>query len=149
MKIEHYKKAVTNELMDLLLMADPDENAVKKYLKDSLVLVALEKASIAGVAIIVFGNDQVELKNIAVKEVYQGKGIAKLLISEAKRAAKNSGATSLIVCTGNSSLSQLALYQKCGFRMQSIHSDFFLSYPEPIFENGIQCLDMVALSTEL
>ncbi len=63
--------------------------------------------------------------------------------------AKESGAKILELGTGNSSLSQLALYQKCGFGMHSIETGFFNSYPEPIFENGIRCIDMVRLCTEL
>ncbi|MFT6735800.1 MAG: hypothetical protein ACJAS9_004014, partial [Polaribacter sp.] len=38
------------------------------------------------------------------------------MIEESKRLAKQSGAKIIEVGTGNSSLSQLALYQKCGFR---------------------------------
>ena len=149
MKIQCYDKEVTDELMNLLLQADPDESAITGYLNDSLILVALDGVAIVGVTVLFVDHDQGELKNISVKDIYQGRGIAKLLILEAKRVAKVKGATSLKVATGNSSLSQLALYQKCGFRMQGIRPDFFLSYPEPIFENGIRCLDMVVLSTEL
>lgn len=48
--------------------------------------------------------------------------------------------------TGNSSIDQLAFYQKCGFRIAAIDPDFFIRhYPEPIFENGIQCRDMIRL----
>jgi len=71
------------------------------------------------------------------------------MIDEVKLLAKESGAKALEVGTGNSSLSQLVLYQKCGFRLHSIESDFFDSYPEPIFENGILCIDMVRLRVEL
>jgi hypothetical protein len=58
-------------------------------------------------------------------------------------------AKALWVGTGNSSLSQLALYQKCGFRIREIESGFFESYPEPIVENGIRCIDMVRLRVDL
>lgn len=149
MKIEQYNKEITDELMDLLLEADPNGTAVTGYLENSLILVALEKASIVGIAIVVLDYNHAELKNIAVKQIYRGIGIAKRLIFEAKILAKDNGAASLKVGTGNSSLGQLALYQKCGFRIQSIKTDFFLSYPEPIFENGIQCLDMVVLEVDL
>ncbi len=60
------------------------------------------------------------------------------------------GYKTLEVCTGNSSIGQLALYQKCGFRMSGIERDFFIKhYHEPIFENGIQCRDRVRLTQEL
>lgn len=56
----------------------------------------------------------------------------------------------LVVGTGNSSFDQLALYQKCGFRMKGIIEDYFIEhYEEPIFENGIQCRDMIRLSLKI
>ena len=44
---------------------------------------------------------------------------------------------------------ELALYQKCGFRLSGIVTDSFADYPEPIYENGIRCIDMVMLSAKL
>ena len=52
--------------------------------------------------------------------------------------------------TGNSSIRNLAFYQKVGFRFQSVLRDFFVEYyEEPIFENGIPCKDMVILDMDL
>lgn len=135
--------------MDLLLLADPNKEAIAAYLHDATIYVAYESKRLIGAAVITFDKDQAELKNIAVDESHQGKGIAKELIFKAQSYAKESGALSIKVGTGNSSLSQLALYQKCGFRMQSIKEDYFLGYPEPIFENGIRCVDMVVLCAKL
>lgn len=85
-----------------------------------------------------------------MKESWQGKGIGKQLIRHAIAEAKAAGFHTVEIGTGNSSIQQLALYQKCGFRMTSIDHDFFLKhYDEPIFENGIQCMDMVRLSLTL
>ncbi|WP_295873049.1 GNAT family N-acetyltransferase [uncultured Zhongshania sp.] len=135
--------------MELLLTADPDKKAVLAYLADSKLLVLRDKDKLAGVAVLVEQGGLFELKNIAVSTEYQGQGVAKLMIADIKRLAKDLGAKVLWVGTGNSSLSQLALYQKCGFRMHEIKSGFFDSYPEPIFENGIRCIDMVRLRVEL
>ncbi len=149
MNIELYDKEITSELMDLLLSADPDKKAILSYLPGSEVLICRNGDIFVGVAVLVETAGVFELKNIAVLKEYQGKGIAKAMIGKVKQLAKESGAKTLEVGTGNSSLSQLALYQKCGFRMQSIESDFFDSYPDPIFENGIRCIDMLRLSAEL
>jgi len=149
MNIEPYDQDVTDTMMSLLLMADPDEHEVKKYLKGSSILIAKDKDELIGIVVLVTKNGEFELINIAVKENYQGKGIAKLLIMEVMDLAKTMGATELFIGTGNSSFPQLALYQKCGFRMSHIKTDFFASYPEPIYENGIQCLDMVVLRVKL
>jgi len=102
-----------------------------------------------GIAVLSKSDDTYELINIAVHERYQGKGIAKNLIMEIKSLAKKQGTLKLIVGTGNSSLSQLALYQRCGFRMSYVKTNYFASYPEPIFENGIRCIDMIVLCAEL
>ncbi len=56
----------------------------------------------------------------------------------------------IIVGTGNSSIDNLAFYQKLGFRFRSVVRDFFtLHYPEPIFEHGIQWCDMIILDLDL
>ncbi|MCL4110205.1 UNVERIFIED_CONTAM: hypothetical protein GTU68_026725 [Idotea baltica] len=135
--------------MDLMLSADPDKGAILSYLSSSDILVCKDADRFVSIAVLVETDKIFELKNIAVLAEYQGKGVAKSMINEAKRLAKAAGAKAIEVGTGNSSLSQLALYQKCGFRMHSIESGFFESYPEPIFENGIRCIDMVRLRAEL
>lgn len=56
------------------------------------------------------------------------------MINEVKRLAKRSEIKTMEAGTGNSSLPQLALYQKYGFRMHRIDAGHLNSYPEPIFE---------------
>ncbi len=52
--------------------------------------------------------------------------------------------------TGNSSVNQLSLYQKCGFRITGIEHDYFTKhYEEEIVENGLLCRDMIRLSLDL
>lgn len=56
----------------------------------------------------------------------------------------------LEVGTGNAGISQLALYQKCGFTIIEIDFDFFRkNYTESIFENGIEYRHMVRLGMDL
>jgi ribosomal protein S18 acetylase RimI-like enzyme len=87
---------------------------------------------------------------IAVHEDHQNRGIGKQLVRHAIHNAKLQGYRTIEVGTGNSGIGQLALYQKCGFRMIGIDRDFFVRhYAEEIFENGIPCRDMVRLSQEL
>jgi len=88
----------------------------------------------------------VELVNVAVAEDKQGQGYGKQLIQHAVQQARSMGYKSIEIGTGNSSIGQLALYQKCGFRIVGVDFDFFTRhYKEPIFENGIQCRDMIRL----
>ena len=95
-------------------------------------------------------DDTIELINIAVDEQYQGSGIGKALVKDAIQKAADMGYKKIEVGTGNSSIGQLALYQKCGFRISDIDKDFFVrNYDEDIFENGIHCRDMIRLSQML
>lgn len=88
--------------------------------------------------------------NIAIAEAYQGQGIGKQVLVEVIAIAKNRGAKTLEVGTGNSSLDQLAFYQKAGFRVIGVERDFFVrNYPEEIIENGIRCQDMIRLAVDL
>ncbi|MNP84355.1 putative N-acetyltransferase YvbK [compost metagenome] len=60
------------------------------------------------------------------------------------------GAKTIEVGTGNSSVGQLALYQKCGFRITGIDRDFFIRhYSEEIVENGIKVVDMIRLTLDI
>ena len=78
------------------------------------------------------------------------RGIGKFLVKDAIKRAKGKGYKTIEIGTGNSSIGQLALYQKCGFRITGIDKDFFIrNYGEEIFENGIQCQDMLRLAQEL
>ena len=137
--------------MELLLLADPSEAIVREYMKRAQCYVMEQGRKIVGVySLLPTRPGTVELVNIAVDESQQNKGFGKALIQHAIETARSQGYRTIEIGTGNSSISQLALYQKCGFRMTHIDRNFFLRhYEEPIVENGIQCVDMVRLSREL
>jgi ribosomal protein S18 acetylase RimI-like enzyme len=124
---------------------------VKEYIKRGQCFVAEINGQIIGVYVLLPTRPEtIELVNIAVDEKQQGKGIGKQLVLHAVENAKQQGYKTMEIGTGNSSIRQLALYQKCGFRITGVDRDFFVKhYPEPIFENGIQCRDMIRLSQEL
>jgi N-acetylglutamate synthase-like GNAT family acetyltransferase len=136
---------------DLLLLADPHRAKVEKYIQNGKTYLAKLTDEVIGVYVLLPLNDtEIELMNIAIAENEQGKGLGKQLIIRAIGEAKALGFQKLWVGTGNSSLAQLALYQKCGFRLASIDEGFFLrNYDEPIFENGIQCVDMIRMEINL
>jgi ribosomal protein S18 acetylase RimI-like enzyme len=140
-----------DRVMDLLLLADPSEALVRDYIADGLLFSADWDGVTVGVFVLIRHDDTLwELKNIAVAEEWQGKGVGKALLAAACAKAREMGAEALEVGTGNSSLGQLAFYQKAGFRMQRIARNYFtLNYSEPIVENGIACRDMVILSKPL
>lgn len=136
---------------DLLLSADPSRKMVKSYISDSDIYLARIHGKLVGEYVLTKINDStVELKNIAVVEEYQGKGIGKQLVLDAIKKAREAGFKSIEVGTGNSSFSQLGLYQKCGFRIVGVDKDFFTkNYDQEIIENGIKCADMIRLTIEL
>lgn len=137
--------------MELLLLADPSENIVEEYVKKGDCFIAESEKQVIGVYVLLPTRPKtVELVNVAVAEEQQGRGIGKLLVMDAIRIAKKRGYKTIEIGTGNSSIGQLALYQKCGFRIVGVDFDFFIKhYTEEIFENGIQCRDMIRLSKEL
>lgn len=136
---------------DLLLSADPNKDLVDKYLKVGECFVARnESDEIVGEYVLLNNPDRIfEIINVAVDPKYQGQGFGKTLILDAISRAKDRCAQKIEIGTGNSSFTQLALYQKCGFRIVGVYKDFFIkNYPEPIFENGIQCVDKIMLSID-
>ncbi|RCW47456.1 GNAT family N-acetyltransferase [Paenibacillus prosopidis] len=137
--------------MKLLLLADPSEKLVQEYLKRGQCFVAEAEETIIGEYVLLPTRPEtVEIVNIAVDESCQGKGIGKQLVNHAIQQAKLLGFKTIEIGTGNSGVGQLALYQKCGFRMTGIDRDFFIRhYSEEIFENGIQVVDMVRLSQDI
>ena len=92
-----------------------------------------------------------ELMNLAVDESYQRRGIARRLlrfISDEWAPANH--LSCLKVCTGTSAPGPLMLYQQEGFDLKVLDRDYFVrNYPEPIWENGVQCRHRLILEKEL
>ncbi|RFA34332.1 GNAT family N-acetyltransferase [Virgibacillus dokdonensis] len=136
---------------DLLLEADPEIDLVKAYLpRGNCYIAEVQEKRIGVYVLLPTRPSTAELVNISVAECEQGKGYGKKLVADAIQKAKEKQYKTLEIGTGNSSINQLAMYQKCGFRITGVDKDFFVRhYSEPIFENGIPCVDMVRLSMEL
>jgi ribosomal protein S18 acetylase RimI-like enzyme len=136
---------------DLLISADPSRFIIETYIETSEIYVAMLKAKVIGVFVLYqLSGDAYEIKNIAVEEQHQNKGIGKLLLSTATKIVLAKNAKTLIIGTSNASVGQLYLYQRSGFEITGIKYNFFLdNYHEPIFENGIQCKHMIVLQQKL
>ncbi|MBM7585549.1 GNAT superfamily N-acetyltransferase [Bacillus pakistanensis] len=137
--------------MSLLLLADPSLSIVKEYINRGECYVAESENHIVGVYVLLPTRpNTVELVNVAVVEEHHGRGIGKQLVMDAIQTARSKGFKTIEIGTGNAGIGQLALYQKCGFRIIGVDLDFFIRhYTDEIFENGIQCRDMIRLSQEL
>lgn len=136
---------------DLLLLADPSKDLVKQYTKTWQIFWAYLDDKIVGVYVLILLHTQIfEIINIAVDTAFQGKGIWTMLIVDAIQKAKDMHAKKLEIWTWNSSSAQLALYQKCGFKVHSVDKGFFSrNYKKKIIENGIECTDMIRLRMDL
>ncbi|WP_109829843.1 GNAT family N-acetyltransferase [Reichenbachiella versicolor] len=131
----------------LLELADPDREKIDSYLSTSMIYIAKSSFQVIGVIVISDkGFDSAEIKNLAVKESEQGRGIGKKLIRYALQVCSQKGVVKLEIATGNSSIGQLALYQKEGFEIREIINNYFVDhYHDPIVENGIPCKHKIVL----
>lgn len=132
---------------DLLLLADPSREIIKKYLMKSQVFIAESDGKTIGCYVLAkLTKHLAEIKNIVVDPQYQKRGFGSRLIQHAYGQAAKDGYTTIRICTGNSSIDQLRLYQSHGFQIVAVIENHFTQlYPEPIFENGIPCTDQMVL----
>jgi len=136
---------------DLLLLADPSKEMVEDYFQRGYCTLAYSGERLVGEYVLIPTRPAtVEIVNIAVDESAQGQGIGTKLVLQAIADAKQLGAKTIEIGTGNSSVMQLYLYQKCGFRIVGVDIDFFVRhYDEAIEENGIPCRDMIRLAMDI
>ncbi|WP_395025627.1 GNAT family N-acetyltransferase [Comamonas odontotermitis] len=133
--------------MALLLLADPSEDKIRAYLPGSRCFVASNGAEMVAACVVQpLGGGIHELMSIAVSPAHQKQGHGAALLQWVIDFFRNAGAHQLEVGTGSFGY-QLAFYQRHGFRVSGIERDFFVNnYPAPIFEDGIQLLDMLRLT---
>ncbi|MCZ8516266.1 GNAT family N-acetyltransferase [Paenibacillus filicis] len=137
--------------LELLLLADPEAQIVRSYMKRGKCYVMEHHGEVIGTYVLLPTRPHtVELVNLAVRETMQGQGLGRQLIAHALQTSRELGYKTIEVGTGNSSVGQLLLYQKWGFRITGVDRDFFTRhYAEPIVENGIPCVDMIRLQQDL
>ena len=132
----------------LLLLADPEWDQIARYISNSHCFIIKEGRDRVGIVAIRPTHSHVmEITNVAVRPDRQNRGYGQLLVATALAYAKQHGATSVEVSTGDSSLGALALYQRCGFVIKSVDKDYFLRhYKAPIYEEDRQCRSRITLS---
>ena len=134
--------------LDLLLLADEQENMVDRYLERGTMYVLEDDGVKAECVVTDEGNGILELKNIAVEPAFQGKGYGKAMVNFLIRTYKEQY-TVLQVGTGDSPAT-IPFYEACGFRRHHLVKNFFTDhYDHPIYEGGVQLVDMVYLQREL
>ncbi|RRA99044.1 GNAT family N-acetyltransferase [Larkinella rosea] len=124
----------------LLLLADENPQLIDRYLPLSQVYLFTDEDQILGICLLQITGQAGEIVNIAVEPAHQGQGIGKALLNHMKEIAHQQGLQRLVIKTGNSEISQMALYQQQGFDLVAVNYNYFLeNYPEPIWANRIQC----------
>ena len=136
------------QFLDLLLLADEQENMINKYLPNG-DLFALYDDDLKSVCVVAAINSETcELKNIATYGKYQGKGYGRALINFISDYYKKDYKT-MLVGTGETP-AILSFYESCGFVISHRVKNFFTdNYDHPMFEGDIQLVDMVYLKKEL
>ena len=136
------------EYLDLLLLADEQEDMVDLYL-DKGTMFALDDGGVKAECVVTDEGDGVlEIKNIATDPACQGKGYGRCLIEFVAEKYKGQYAV-LQVGTGDSPLT-IPFYEKCGFKRSHAIKNFFVdNYDHPIFECGVQLVDMIYLRKTL
>lgn len=135
------------EYLSLLLLADEQEDMIDRYLDNGKMYI-LDDNGIKSECVITYeGNGVLEIKNIATVPKYQGKGYAKALIDFIINQNREQYDI-LQVGTGDSPLT-IPFYEKCGFVRSHIIPNFFIeNYDHPIYEGGVQLVDMIYLQRQ-
>ena len=136
------------QYLDLLLLADEQEDMIDRYIDRGRMYVLCEGGIKCECVITDEGNGVLEIKNIATVPEFQRKGYGKALI-EFLVKEYGEGYSVLQVGTGDCPTT-IPFYEKCGFVRSHILPGFFTdNYNHPIYEGGVQLVDMVYLQRKL
>ena len=137
------------DYLDLLLLADEQEDMIDRYLERGTMFVKKEEnTAVAECVVTDEGGGILEIQNLAVRPAYQGKGHGKAIIEYVADRYKGSYSV-LQVGTGDSPLT-VPFYQHCGFTIHHVIPNYIVDhYRQPIFEGGKQLKDKVYLWRKL
>ena len=134
--------------LDLLLLADEQESMIDRYLEKGTMYVLCDEGTKAVCVVTDEGGGILEIKNLAVDPDCQKRGYGKRMINFISSRYKDKFEI-LQVGTGDSPLT-IPFYEKCGFRRSHSIENFFTdNYDHPIFECGVQLVDMIYLRKEI
>ncbi len=133
--------------LSLLLLADPSEAMIDRYLPDGDMYALMAEGDAVCVAVVVrLADGLCELKNLATQEAYQGRGYGSAMV----RYLWSRYRTVCHTMQVGTSEAGVAFYARLGFVPSHTMPHFFTdNYPAPIYENGRQCVDMQYLKKAL
>jgi GNAT superfamily N-acetyltransferase len=137
-------------LRALFALAEDSEQALDAYIDSGRVLVAVEGGEPVGHLQLTDTDDPAtaELKNMAVLDSHQRRGVGSALVAAAVDLVRDEGRSRLVVATAAADIGNLRFYQRLGFRMLSIERDAFTpqtGYAEDLEVDGIPLRDRVWL----
>ena len=131
------------EYLSLLLLADPSEEMVDRYLEASEMFVLEREGEVIGEVVV---DAEGEIKNLAVAPEYQRQRYGMYILSSLASVYKDRFEYLWV----GTSIQGVAYYERCGFEQDHVIKNFFTdNYPEPIFDNGQQCVDMIYLKLKM
>jgi len=138
-------------LIPILRQAEESERALRWSLANLSDAVYRMDAGdqLVGAATMQWRNDPCEIMELAIAAERQRQGFGKRLVAWLVDEARRRGKSAVLVGTANSSIDNIAFYQRCGFRMDQVRRDYFWYYREPHYENGIQIRDMLVFRYDL
>lgn len=142
-------KEAKRRFLPLLLIADPDENMIGRYLDRGDLFALYDDNELKSVCVVTAESETVcELKNLATGKTARNQGYATALIRHVLDVYRGRF-SAMQVGTGDFP-KILRFYEKCGFVLSHRIAGFFTDhYPEPVFEEGVLLTDMVYLKQTL
>jgi GNAT superfamily N-acetyltransferase len=149
--IREARRDELEELIPLLLLAEPSEPALRwglANLSDAVYRMD-DDGALVGAASVQWRAAPCEIEELGIAPERQGQGLGRRLIAWLGEEARRRGYRQMVVGTANSSLGNIAFYQKCGGRMDHIRPNYFRYYGRPVSEGGIQKIDLLVFRFDL
>lgn len=136
------------QYLDLLLLADEQEDMIDRYLDRGTMYILKEGGARAECVVTREESNILEIKNLAVDPAWQRRGCGRALIDFLVKTYAGQYAA-LRVGTGDSPLT-IPFYEACGFHRVGRKKNFFLEhYDHSIYECGVRLTDMIYLERTL
>lgn len=131
--------------LELLLLADPCEEMIDRYIDGDMYVLFDGGEAVCECVMHERADGQIELKNLATLPSRQRQGLAGMLVREMQRLYAGRYAKMYVGTCGAEHF-----YTSLGFAFSYVEEGFFTrNYPEPVIDNGVQCIDMTYLCMEL
>jgi GNAT superfamily N-acetyltransferase len=142
------------DLRSLFELAEDSPAQLDSYLHAGRVLVAVLGDQVIGHLQLVEGDRPgvVEIRSMAVRESWQGRGVGARLVRAAIDLAAAEAVSTVLVATASADIGNLRFYQRQGFRIRSIERDAFTpatGYPAGLVIDGIGLRDRVWLDNDM